>query len=54
MNFLLAIVAYLGLGLVLASGILLAVKGQPWLLIVGGLGYVLAFVTLGCLPAKSH
>ena len=35
MKFLLAIIAYLVIGLVLGWGILLAVKGEPWLLIVG-------------------
>lgn len=54
MKFLLAIVAYLGIALVLGWGILLAVKGQPWLLIVGFLAYAVAFAKLGCLPKKSH
>ena len=54
MKFLLAIVAYLVIGLVLGWGILLAVKGQPWLLIVGFLAYAVAFAKLGCLPKKSH
>jgi len=54
MKFLLAIVAYLVLGLVLGWGILLAVKGEPWLLIVGFLAYALAFAKLGCLPRQSH
>jgi hypothetical protein len=54
MKFLLAIVAYLVIGLVLGWGILLAVKGEPWLLIVGFLAYALAFAKLGCLPGNSH
>ena len=54
MKFLLAIIAYLVLGLVLGVGILLTVKGQPWLLIVGVLIYVLAFARFGCLPKSSH
>ncbi len=54
MKFLLAIVAYLAIGLVLGWGILLTVKGQPWLLIVGFLAYLLAFARLGCLPKNSH
>ena len=54
MKFLLAIVAYLVIGLLLGWGILLAVKGEPWLLIVGFLTYVVAFVKLGCLRKKSH
>jgi F0F1-type ATP synthase assembly protein I len=54
MKFLLAIVAYLVIGLVLGWGIMLLVKGEPWLLIVGFLAYTLAFAKLGCLPDKSH
>jgi F0F1-type ATP synthase assembly protein I len=54
MKFLLAIVAYLVIGLLLGWGILLAVKGQPWLLIVGFLAYAVAFAKLGCLPKQSH
>ena len=54
MKFLLAIVAYLVIGLVLGWGILLTVKGDPWLLIVGFLAYAAAFAKLGCLPTNSH
>ena len=54
MKFLMAIVAYLVIGVVLGWGILLAVKGEPWLLIVGFLAYAVAFAKLGCLPKKSH
>jgi hypothetical protein len=54
MKFLLAILAYLLIGAVLGWGILLAVKGNLWLLIVGFLAYVIAFGKLGCLPGKSH
>ncbi len=48
-----AIVAYLVIGLVLGWGILLTVKGEPWLLIVGFLAYAVAFAKLGCLPKNS-
>ena len=54
MKLLLVILAFLFLGSVLGLGILLAVKGQPWLLIVALLSYLLAFVRLGCLPKQSH
>ena len=54
MKLLLAIVAYLVIGLVLGVGILLAVKGSYWLLIISFLAYVVAFGKLGCLPGKSH
>jgi hypothetical protein len=54
MKFVLAIVAYLVIGAVLGWGMLLAAKGQLWLLIVGFLAYVVAFARLGCLPRQSH
>jgi len=54
MKFLLSIIAYLLISLILGWGILLAVKGNPWLLIVSFLGYAYAFAKLGCLPGKSH
>ena len=54
MKFLLAIIAYVVIGLVLGWGILLAVKGEPWLLVVGFLTYAAAFAKLGCLPKQSH
>jgi len=54
MKFLLAIIAHLAIGLALGWGILLAVKGGPWSLIVGFLTYAVAFARLGCLPKKSH
>lgn len=49
MNFILAALAYIIMGLVLAAGILLMVKGSPWLLILGFLGYVALFSKYGCL-----
>jgi len=54
MKFLLAIIAYLAIALMLGWGILLAIKGEPWLLIVGFLTYAVTFAKLGCLPKKSH
>ena len=54
MKFLAVIIAYGVIGLILGWGILLAVKGEPWLLIVGFLTYAVAFAKLGCLPKKSH
>ena len=53
MKFLAAIAVYLLIGLVLGWGILLAMKGSLWFLLVGLLVYILAFAKLGCLP-KSH
>jgi len=54
MKLLLAVIAYLVIGLLLGWGILLTVKGEPWLLIAGCLTYGVAFAKLGCLPKKSH
>lgn len=54
MKFLLAIFTYLVIGLGLSWGILLAVKGEPWLLIVVFLAYAVSFAKLGCLPKNSH
>ena len=54
MRFFMAIVVYLLIGLVLGWGILLTVKGNPWLLIVSFLTYAVAFAKIGCLPKKSH
>lgn len=49
-----AIVAYLVIGFFLGWGILLTMRGNPWLLIIGFLVYAVAFAKLGCLPGKSH
>ena len=54
MKFLMGILAYVLIGVVLGAGILMAVKGSPWLLIVGFIAYVVAFGKIGCLPKKSH
>lgn len=54
MKFLLAIIAYLVISVFLGWGILLAVKGNPWLLIISFLVYAVAFAKIGCLPHSSH
>lgn len=54
MKFLMAIVAYLVISFLLGWGILLAMRGNPWLLIIGFLAYAVAFAKIGCLPGKSH
>jgi hypothetical protein len=48
MKFLFAIVVYLLMGLVLGWGILLLIKGSPWLLIATLLAYIIAFAKIGC------
>lgn len=53
MNFLASIVLYLLTGFALGWGMLLAVKGNLWLLAAGLLVYVLALTKIGCLP-KAH
>ena len=55
MKFLLAIIAYLAIGVVLGWGLLLTMKNHnPWLLLVGAAVYVIIFGKIGCLPKKSH
>ena len=54
MKLLWAVVAYLLIAFVLGWGILLSVKGNPWLLVIGFIAYVVAFGKIGCLPKKSH
>ncbi len=49
MKLLLAAGAMVGMGAVLSLGIVLAVKGSPWLLLGGGIAFGIAFVRLGCL-----
>jgi F0F1-type ATP synthase assembly protein I len=49
-----AIAAYLVIGLVLGWGILLTVRGHPWLLIAGFLAYAAVFAKVGCLPRQGH
>jgi hypothetical protein len=54
MKFLLAVLVYLVIGLVLGWGLLLAVKGDPWVLLLSFAAYVVLFAKIGCLPKKSH
>ena len=51
MKFFMSLVVYLLIGLVLGWGILLLIKGSPWLLVVSTLAYVVAFTKIGC---KTH
>lgn len=54
MKLVLAIVVYALIGLVLGWGILLAVKGNWWLLAAGTLAYLILFAKIGCLPKSHH
>ncbi|HKS36413.1 MAG TPA: hypothetical protein VJW76_04425 [Verrucomicrobiae bacterium] len=44
-----AYLTWLVMGAVLATGIVLAVKGNPWLLIIGAAAFLVAFAKIGCL-----
>ena len=49
------ILTFLIIAFILGWGMLLAVKGNVWLLAVGFLAYVVVFAKAGCLPPKqSH
>jgi hypothetical protein len=54
MKLLLAVMFFLMMAFVLGWGILLAVRGQPSLLIAAAAGYALTLGLVGCLPKKSH
>ena len=49
MKLLLAFAVWVGMGTVLGVGILMAVKGSPWLLIAGLIGFVIAVGRIGCM-----
>jgi len=48
MKLLCAFAVWIGMGVVLGSGILMAVKGNPWLLIAGFVGLAIAVGKIGC------
>ena len=48
MKFALALTVHIALALLLVWAIVLAVKGNPWLLLVGISAYLLAFWRIGC------
>lgn len=48
MKFVLSIATYAALGLLLAAGILMAVKGSFWLLIAGFVTYLGLLIKFGC------
>lgn len=53
MKFFLSMVVFALMALVLGLGILLTLKGNPWVLIAGVAGYAILLGTLGCLPPKT-
>jgi hypothetical protein len=44
-----ALAVWIGMGVILGAGILMAVKGTPWLLIAGLIGFVIAVGKIGCM-----
>jgi hypothetical protein len=48
MNFVYAFAAWVGIAAVLGTGIFLAAKGNPWLLIVSAIAFVVAVGKIGC------
>jgi hypothetical protein len=50
MNIFLAIIVYWIMAAILVAGVLLAVKGSFWLLILGVLGFILGVTKVGILP----
>jgi hypothetical protein len=49
MKLLLALIVWVVMGVVLAKGILMAIHGSLWLLILGLLGFVVLVGKIGCL-----
>ena len=49
MKLLFAFAVWIGMGIILGVGILAAVKGSPWLLIAGFIGFVIAVGKIGCM-----
>jgi hypothetical protein len=55
MKMLSSMAVYLGMGAVLAWGLLLMTAGNPWLLIAGVVAYLLALWRIGCTAGnESH
>jgi hypothetical protein len=44
----LAIAVWLLMGVLLSTGLLLAVNGRPWLLLAGVIGFIIAVGRIGC------
>ena len=49
MKFLLALIVWIGMGAVLAKGLVMAIHGSVWLLALGLLGFVVLVGKIGCL-----
>ena len=49
MKLILAIAVWLMMGVLISAGLILALHGSPWLLIISLLGFVLGVAKIGCL-----
>ena len=49
MKLFLAFVVWIAMGTILSKGLLMAIDGRFWLLIVGVLGFILMVAKIGCL-----
>ena len=54
MKFILAWLVMLAMAVTLGVGILLALKGNLWLLVAAVVGYLLAFARFGCSQGAAH
>ncbi len=54
MKFYYACFAWLLMAAILGWGMLLAVNGKPWLLLLGIVGFIVAVGRIGCLPPAKH
>jgi hypothetical protein len=50
MKLALAVLVYLIIASILGAGILIAVAGNPWFLVIAFIAFVVAFGKLGCMP----
>ena len=48
MKLVFAFAVWLIMGAVIGAGLLLAVKGSPWLLLISTLGFIVAVGKIGC------
>lgn len=54
MKFLLAMLVWLIMGAFIAAGIVMAVKGSVWLLLLSVAAFIVMVAKIGCLPPKAH
>jgi FtsH-binding integral membrane protein len=49
MKLIFAFAVWLIMGVILGSGLLMAVHGSPWLLLIGVVGFIFAVGRIGCM-----